>query len=144
MAYVYSKAVVLLLICCLLLLPLWESVIVLCFVECYFMPLLVLQLSWWGRESWLLCLVCLSGVLWLLCGFSSWCHGFVCTLWLWYFLIILAYYFFVFLSLSKCCVADFGTLCWPLTQKLLKQGYRYHKLGKTFLLNFTRHTMVLI
>ena len=38
----------------------------------------------------------------------------------------------------------FGTLCWPLTQKLLKQGYRYHKLGKTFLLNFTRHTMVLI
>ena len=35
----------------------WESVIVLCFVVRYFMPILVLQSSWWGRESWLLCLV---------------------------------------------------------------------------------------
>ena len=62
-ADVRSKAVVLLLLtCCLLLLPLWESVIVLCFVVRYFMSLLVLQSSWWGRESWLLCLVCLPGV----------------------------------------------------------------------------------
>ena len=30
---------------CLLLLPLWESVIVLCFVVCYFMSILVLQSS---------------------------------------------------------------------------------------------------
>ena len=37
--------VLLLLICCLLLLPLWESVIVLCFVVCYFMSILVLQSS---------------------------------------------------------------------------------------------------
>ena len=36
------------------------------------------------RESWLLCLVCLPGVSWLLCGYSSQCHGFVCSLWLWY------------------------------------------------------------
>ena len=36
-------------------LPLWESVIVLCFVVRYFMSILVLQSSWWGRESWLLC-----------------------------------------------------------------------------------------
>ena len=36
-----------------------------------------------------LCLVCLPGVSWLLCGSSSRCHGFVCSLWLWYFLIIL-------------------------------------------------------
>ena len=43
----------------LLLLPLWESVIVLCFV---FMSILVLQSSWWGRESWLLCII-----------LSSWC-----------------------------------------------------------------------
>ena len=27
------------------------------FVVCYFMSILVLQSSWWGRESWLLCLV---------------------------------------------------------------------------------------
>ena len=35
----------LLLTFCLLLLPLWESVIVLCFVVCYFMSVLVLQSS---------------------------------------------------------------------------------------------------
>ena len=40
------KAVVLLLLACgLLLLPLWESVIVLCFVVRYFMSILVLQAS---------------------------------------------------------------------------------------------------
>ena len=60
-----------------LLLPSSESVIVLCFVVWYFMSILVLQSSWWGRESWLLCLVCLPGVSWLLCGSSSRCHGFV-------------------------------------------------------------------
>ena len=41
-----SKAVVLLLLTfCLLLLPLWESVTVLCFVVRYFMSILVLQSS---------------------------------------------------------------------------------------------------
>ena len=35
----------------------------------------VLQLSWWGRESWLLCLICLPGVSWWLSGSSSRCHG---------------------------------------------------------------------
>ena len=41
-----SKAVVLLLLTfCLLLFPLWGSVIVLCFVERYFMSILVLQSS---------------------------------------------------------------------------------------------------
>ena len=45
-AAVHSKAVVLLLLTfCLLLLPLWESVIVLCFVVRYFMSILVLQSS---------------------------------------------------------------------------------------------------
>ena len=54
------------------------------------MFILVLQSSWWGRErerereSWLLCLVCLPGVSLLLCGYFSQCHGFVCSLWLWY------------------------------------------------------------
>ena len=40
------------------------------------------------RESWLLCLFYIPGVLWLLCGYSSQCHGFVCSLWLWYSLTI--------------------------------------------------------
>ena len=53
-----------------------------------FLSILVLQLSLWGRESWLLCFVCLPGVSLLLCGSSSRCHGFY-SLWLWYFLIIL-------------------------------------------------------
>ena len=45
-AVVRSKAVVVLLLSfCLLLLPLWESVIVLCFVVRYFMSILVLQSS---------------------------------------------------------------------------------------------------
>ena len=45
-AAVRSKAVVLLLLTfCLLLLPLWEFVIVLCFVVRYFMSILVLQSS---------------------------------------------------------------------------------------------------
>ena len=63
-AAVRSKAVFLLLLLtfCLLLLPLWESVIVLCFVVRYFMRILVLQSSWWGRESLLLCLICIPGV----------------------------------------------------------------------------------
>ena len=58
----------------LLLLPLWESVIVLYFVVRYFMSILVLQSSLWGRESWLLCLIGLPGVSWLSavcdCGIS--------------------------------------------------------------------------
>ena len=50
-AAVRSKTVVLLLLTfCLLLFPLWESVIVQCFLVCYFMSILVLQSSWWGRE----------------------------------------------------------------------------------------------
>ena len=45
-AAVRSKAVVLLLLTfCLLLLPLWDSVIVLCFLVGYFMSILVLQSS---------------------------------------------------------------------------------------------------
>ena len=59
----------------------------------FFMSILVLQSSWWGKESWLLCLICLPGVSWWLSGSSSRCQGVVCSLWLWYFLIILTYYF---------------------------------------------------
>ena len=61
-AAVRSGAVVLLLLTfCLLLLPLWESVIVLCFVVRCFVSVLVLQSSWWG------------GGLVSLLNLSSWC-----------------------------------------------------------------------
>ena len=42
----------------------WSLYFFLCFVERYFMSILVLQ----SRESWLLCLVCLPGVSCWLCG----------------------------------------------------------------------------
>ena len=83
-----SGAVVLLLLTfCLLLLPLWGSVIVLCFVVRCFVSVLVLRSSWWGGGGgggggggWLLCLVCLPGVSWWLGGSSSRCHGVFCSL----------------------------------------------------------------
>ena len=63
LAAVCSKAMVLLLFNhFLMLLPFWDSVIVLCFVVRYFVSILVLQSSRWGRESWLLCFVCIPGV----------------------------------------------------------------------------------
>ena len=52
----------------------------------------VLQSSRWGRESWLICLICLPVVSWWLSGSSSRCHEVVCGLWLCYFLIIFIYY----------------------------------------------------
>ena len=42
-----------------------------------------------GRESWLLCLICLPGDSWWLSDSSLLCHGVVCGLRLWYLLIIL-------------------------------------------------------
>ena len=103
---------------CLLLLPLWESVIVLCFVVRYFMSNLVLQSSWWERESWLLCLICLPSVSWWLSGSSSRCHGVVCSLWLWYFLIILTIFLWdcgtcgICVKVARCNVACLKVLCW--------------------------------
>ena len=48
-AAVRSWAVALLLLtCCWLLLRLWDSVVVLCFVVRCFVSLLVLRSSWWG------------------------------------------------------------------------------------------------
>ena len=66
------------------------------------MSILVLQSSWWGRESWLLYLICPPGVSWWLSGSSSRCHEVVCGLWLWYFLIILTYYFWASLASLPC------------------------------------------
>ena len=72
--------ILLLLICCWLLLPLQDSVIVLYFAT--LSPFLFCDhLDGEERESWLLCLVCLPGVSWLLCGYFSQCHEFVCSLW---------------------------------------------------------------
>ena len=39
-------------------------------------------------------------------------------------------------------VADFNTRNKLLTQKLLEQGYQYHKLRKTLFLNFIDYTMI--
>ena len=80
LAVVCSKAVVLLLLIrCLLLLLLWDSVIVLCFAVRSFMSILVLLSSSMGKRE-LFAFFCLSGASLLLCGFSSRCHGFVCSL----------------------------------------------------------------
>ena len=74
-AAVRSKAVVLL-----LLVPLWDSVIVLCFVERYFVSILVYN-HLDVEEGGLVDLLCfLPGVLRLLCVPFLLCHGFVCVL----------------------------------------------------------------
>ena len=65
------------------------SVFGLCFVLHYFVSFLVLKSPWRGREiNWL------PDVLWLLmfCGSSSRSYVLVCSVWLWYFLIILTYF----------------------------------------------------
>ena len=73
---------------CWLILQLWDSVIVLCFVVRYFVFILVLQ------SSWLVALLCLSSwflmiVMWLFLAMPQlWL-----SLWSRYFLIILTYYF---------------------------------------------------
>ena len=118
---------------CSLLLPLWESVIVICLVLRYFMPILVLQSSWWGRESWLLCLVYFPGVLRWLCGLSSRCHGFVCGLWQWYLLIILTNWLLTVanLPLAKTYFEPFCNLLmnnWTSTCKFLSYGTRANAL----------------
>ena len=60
----------------------------------YFVFILVLQSFWRGRESWLLCFYCPTDVLLLkmFCGYSSRCYGLICSVWLWYFLVILTYF----------------------------------------------------
>ena len=75
----------------------WEFSVCLCFVMHYFVSILVLQSSWRGRESWLLCYYCLTDVLLLLmlCGSSSRCRGLVCSVWLWYLLILLTYFLYM-------------------------------------------------
>ena len=70
---------------CLLLLPLFVGVLdityLFCFVLQNLVSFLVLQLSRWRRESWLLYLCSVMNVMSLLSFFdsSSWCHGLVCN-----------------------------------------------------------------
>ena len=94
--------VLLLLTFCLLLLPLWESVIVPCFVIRYVHSSIAIILmgklelvALLNMSSWCLVMVYVS---------FSWCHGVVCGLRLWYFLIILTYYFFSII-LASCLTA---------------------------------------
>ena len=49
---------------------LWEFCVCICFVMHYFLSILVLQSSWRGRVSWMLCNYCLTDVLLLqmFCG----------------------------------------------------------------------------
>ena len=77
----------------------------------------VLQSSWWGkRESWLLYLNCLPGVLWLLvlCDPFSRRLGLVCSVWLWYILIILTCFLKTILV---------SILCWYVFHILVLQQY---------------------
>ena len=95
-AAVRSKALVMLSIHGLMLLPsfvgfyIWSL-----FYYSVLCGLRVLQPPGWVRESLLLSFNCFSDVLLLLvfCDSSSRFHGLVCSLWLWYHLIILAYFF---------------------------------------------------
>ena len=64
-----SKVVVLLLLTWLISAPIVSGMFVPCFVMQYFVSFLVLQLSCWVRESWLLYFYRLLGVLWLLLFF---------------------------------------------------------------------------
>ena len=102
------------------------------------MSILVLQSSWWGRESWLLCLICLPGVLWWLSGSSSRCHGVVCSLWLWYFLIILTYYFLAcvccFIIKNKLHHVKTNTMTCVPNAHTCSDPERFVRRGKTFFL----------
>ena len=92
----------------------------------YFMSILVLQSSWWGRESWLLCLICPPGVSWWLGGSSSRCRGVVCGLWLWYFLIILTYYFYGIITepvFTDDKVYNVGSLLFQITKRYERVAY---------------------
>ena len=105
-AAVLSKAVVqLLLIYCFMYLPLFVGVRVgLCFGIHHFMSFLVLQSSWRGRESWLLCFYCILDflILQMSCSSSSRCCGLVYSMWSWYSLIILTY--FLYYDLTVVCL----------------------------------------
>ena len=48
----------------------------------------VFLITWCSVQSWFH-LLCVPSVSWLLCGSSSRCHRFVCSLWLWYLAFIL-------------------------------------------------------
>ena len=72
---------------------LWGVMLSPCFIFQYFMSILVMHSSCWGRQSWLLYNYCILGVMWLLPFFaaSSWCCGLDSSVWLWHFLVIFSY-----------------------------------------------------
>ena len=81
---------------------LWGSFVSIFVVLCITVSFLVLQSPWRGRESCLLCYCCLADVLllYMLCSCSSLCCALVCSMRLWYLLIILTY----FLKILKTCL----------------------------------------
>ena len=75
---------------------LWGSVFVPCFAVQWFVSSLVCHhLDPEERPGCFTLFDFLVRVLWLLlfCGSSSWCHGLVCSVWMWYFLIIFTYFY---------------------------------------------------
>ena len=57
------------------------------------LPHNLIKENWTKRAGCFSLFVFLVSSSWLLCGSFAPCHGFICSLWLWYFLIILTYYF---------------------------------------------------
>ena len=78
---------------------------------------LILQSSWRGRGCWSLWFNCFLDTLWLLvsCGSFSRCQGLVCSVWLWYFLITLAYYFF-----SSVSIWNLSLICPVVSEKFFE------------------------
>ena len=103
------------------------------FIVHYFMSILVLPIILTVKREpvALLTVVCLPGVLWLLCDSSSSCHGFVCSLWLWFFLITLIFSEYMHAeSRHFCTVHSVRVFGWPLrsgyVQDLALGWIRFH------------------
>ena len=116
----------------------WGFCFCLCLLWNTLCPFLVLQSSWRGRESWLLCFRCFMDVLllWMFCDSSSRCHGSACSVWMWYFLIIITYfllqlqiptlYWYTWETMTKIIVEIFhqiNTAKWRLTFDLKAYGF---------------------
>ena len=80
---------------------------------------------------------CLVIVLWLLCGSSSWCHWFVCSLWLWYFPIILSYFLNLLGSTTWICNGNgpFGTSERPSCKIIHPSVHSRYIVNYTYILN---------
>ena len=91
-------------------------VVVLCLVSDiqWFVSFLVLQSPCWGWNIWLITINCFSDVLWMFVfsGSSSRCHVLVCSVWVWYFLIIATYFLSIIGTYSILLYAAFPLSRW--------------------------------